>query len=657
MLPLGTRECAEDRPSLAIMSSLTEHRKLAAIMFTDMVAYSALAQRNESLALELLGEQQRLLRNQFALHNGREVKSTGDGFLVVFPSALAAVQCAVEIQTSMAARNAAQPIERQIRVRIGIHVGDVVEGGDDIHGDGVNIAARIEPLAEPGGICITRAVFEQIENKVPLLVVPLNKPELKNIQATVQVYKLLLEQTKSSAPIPAQAGVVKRARLALALAVTFFVVLNPVLFLKFGIHSSSSSLQKGGATNRKAIAILPFRNLSSDKEYEYFAESLTEQLLSKLLRIEGLRVVQVSDTNYLMRELAEISREFKVGSILKGSASKAEEQLRIHVELVEPVTYQVLWAEDFEKEFKHIFSIQDEVAQSVAEKLRGRLSPVEQAQLSKNPTRDLEAFDLYLRGRAQWNRFSNDGLQRAIRFYEQAITKDTNFALAYSGLSDCYTILAVDLEPPAAMFPKAQFHAERALALDSSMPQPHVSAGMTWLFFQLEWAQAEQEFKRALAIRENYADAHHYYAHYLEAKGQFGEAQRHWSRAAELDPTSLQIAQESGLSRYLAEDFQNALVLTEKAVKKDPSFIYAKATLAAIYSQIGRASDAIEVATAARKLPDGNIPTLIAELGYAHARAGQLNEAKAILNELAERKASGVYVDPWCLAIVHVGLN
>src|SRR6266705_1762576 len=217
------------------MSANTEQRKLAAIMFTDMVGYSALSQRNEALALELLEEHRGVLRGLFPKHQGTEIKTTGDGFLVEFASALAAVRCAVEIQRALAERNQAQPAERQVRIRIGIHLGDVVRSAGDVHGDGVNIAARIEPLAEPGGICISNSVYDQIENKVEHALVRLSRPELKNIQASVQVYKLVLDAR------PGKTKAAGSSRKPLYWVVLGVVVLNAVLFLKFGLDRKSSN--------------------------------------------------------------------------------------------------------------------------------------------------------------------------------------------------------------------------------------------------------------------------------------------------------------------------------------------------------------------------------------------------------------------------------
>src|SRR6185295_1506943 len=286
------------------MSPPAEQRKLAAIMFTDMVGYSALSQRNEALALELLEEHRSVLRGLFPKHQGTEIKTTGDGFLLEFASALAAVRCAVEIQRALAERTQAQPAERQVRIRIGIHLGDVVRSAGDVHGDGVNIAARIEPLAEPGGICISNSVYDQIENKVEHALVRLSRPELKNIQASVQVYKLVLDGSGAAdgrrrTRAGSQPSASSPRRLQLALGVVALLVVGLLLFLKYGARPKPEGSATNpppaasgapSATDQKSIAVLAFANLSEDKGNEAFSEGVSEELLNVLAKIPGLKV-------------------------------------------------------------------------------------------------------------------------------------------------------------------------------------------------------------------------------------------------------------------------------------------------------------------------------------------------------------------------------
>jgi len=243
--------CQKLRRKFSMPSNSTEHRKLAAIMFTDMVGYSALSQRNEALALELIQEHQQVLRSVFPKHQGQEIKSTGDGFLVEFASALAAVQCAVEIQKLMRQRNEGRSAERRVLIRIGIHLGDVVRRENDVFGDGVNIAARIEPLAEPGGVCVSRAVYEQIENKIEHSLVQLSKPSLKNIQATVEVYRLLIDEPRVARPAPQAKS---RSGIPVVSVVVVLVVAVVIVFLKSRSRSATSAQEakSSAATNMVA---------------------------------------------------------------------------------------------------------------------------------------------------------------------------------------------------------------------------------------------------------------------------------------------------------------------------------------------------------------------------------------------------------------------
>jgi adenylate cyclase len=302
----------------------TEQRKLAAIMFTDMVGYSALTQRDEALALNLLQEHHDLLRDILPMFQGNEIKSTGDGLLVEFSSALAAVQCAVEIQRILAERNEKKSEDRQITIRIGIHLGDVVMRGDDVLGDGVNIAARIEPLAEPGGVCITRAVFEQIENKVPQSLVQLSKPELKNISANVEVYKLVLDAS------PADLKTAESSRKQLYWVVLGVVVLNVVLFLKFGVGNKASSspntnsVPVAATTNsdQPSIAVLAFANLSEEKDNEFFSDGISEELLNVLAKVPGLKVSARTSAFFFKGKqvpLGEIAKQLGVAYVVEGS--------------------------------------------------------------------------------------------------------------------------------------------------------------------------------------------------------------------------------------------------------------------------------------------------------------------------------------------------
>ncbi len=374
-------------------------RRLAAIMFTDMVGYTSLSQKNEALGLELLQEHRRLLRPLFPKHNGREIKTIGDSFLVEFASALEALRCAFDIQQLLNELDVNRPPEKRILLRVGIHLGDVVHSEKDVQGDAVNVASRIEPLASPGGITITEQVYHQIRNKFEFPFVSLGQQSLKNVHDPVEVYRVVLpwEMQLSNEP----------------------------------------SLEK------RRIAVMPFTNISPDPRDEYFADGMTEELISTLSRIGELRVISRTSVMHYKgtsKNLGEIARELRVGSILEGSVRKASDDLRITAQLIDTGNDEHLWSQDYDRKLENVFAIQREIAQSVAEVLKIRLLSGEKKSIEKRPTENTEAYALYLKGRYYWNERVRDSNDKAVRCFEEAVKLDPNYALAYSGLADCYLI-------------------------------------------------------------------------------------------------------------------------------------------------------------------------------------------------------------------------
>jgi adenylate cyclase len=313
----------------------SDRRRLAAIMFTDMVGFSTIAQRNENLALRLLEEYRTLLRPLIGAHGGRIVKTMGDGLLVEFPSAVESVICARKIQDALSQRNATAGPGEKISLRIGIHVGDILDQGDDIVGDAVNIASRLEPLAEPGGICVSEQVIDQIRNKVPIDCQELVAPSLKNIETPVHVYRVQMQEAGE-------------------------------------VESTVPSIRPAYIR----VAVLPFASLSSNPADEEFADGLTEELINHLAQSSALRVVartSVMQYKRAMKGIREIGRELSVGSILEGSVRRSANTLRVTVQLVDSGTEENLWAQRFDRELTDSFAIQDEIAQGVSTVLQGKL--------------------------------------------------------------------------------------------------------------------------------------------------------------------------------------------------------------------------------------------------------------------------------------------
>ena len=335
-------------------------RRLAAIMFTDIVGYTRMAQARESLALELLEEHRKVVRPLFPAHGGTEIKTIGDAFLVEFRSALEAVLCGVEIQRKLAERNSQVPVERRLEVRVGVHLGDVVHESGDVYGDAVNVASRIEPLAPPGGVCFSQQVYDNIRNKTDMEIIKMGEVDLKNVELPVAVYRVNMEVGRGS---------------------------------------------REGQAPRERLAVLPFVNISPDPNDEYFADGLTEELITKLSEVKGLKVIaRTSVMNYKKKEksVSQIGRELEAGSIIEGSVRKAGNRIRVTVQLIDTKTEEHLWASNYDKEMDDIFAIQSDVAAMVAGSVSAGFDP----KMTKGDTEDAEANTLNIKAMPRFHEAS-----------------------------------------------------------------------------------------------------------------------------------------------------------------------------------------------------------------------------------------------------------
>ncbi len=580
-------------------------------MFTDLAGYTSLSQRNEALALQLLEEHRSLLRPFFPKHAGKEIKTIGDAFLVEFASALEAVRCAFEMQQSLHERNAFNPPGRKVILRIGIHLGDVVHNQNDVYGDAVNIASRIEPLADPGGICLTEQVYDHVKNKFEFPIVSAGRQEVKNIDAPLDVYKVVLPWEERT-----------------------------------GVGSEHF--------DRRRIAVLPFANISPDPNDEYFADGMTEELISAISKIPELTVIsRTSVMKYKdgRRSIQEIRPELKVGTMLEGSVRKAGMKVRISVQLIDANKEGHLWAENYNRELQDVFEVQSDIAHKVAESLKVRLLAKDAERVAKVPTANMEAYTLYLKGRYFWNERTLEGLNKAIRYFEEAIKHDSEYALAYAGLADCYIILEnwSFLRPQEAA-PKVMEYSKKALEIDDMLAEAHTSMAVVWSYFW-EWERAESEFKRAIELNPNYATAHHWYGHgFLESHKRYGEAIRELKQAQQLDPLSTIIATNLGDALFAAGRLGEAIDQYRRVIQTDPDFAYAHSRLGMALVVTSAFEDAIAEVEKSWSLSQENVETK-AILAYAYSAAGRTEDAEKILEEMKEI-AKTRYVSPALFAEV-----
>src|SRR5881398_2803545 len=394
--------------------SADEQRKLAAIMFTDMVGYSALSQRDDKLAQELLEEHRRLLREIFPRFHGTEIKTIGDAFLVEFGSALEAAQCAIEIQRTLAKRNHDVTSDRRIELKIGIHIGDVMHRGGDVYGDGVNIASRIEQLAGAGGICVSMDVERQIRNALEARFEKFGSADLKNIKLRMDLFRIILPWEKG-AESPARRTSKKSPLLVPAAILVILALLAGWWWMqRKNQQSVAAHAVPAAPTNtpdQKSVAVLPFVNLSDDKGSEYFSDGVSEELLTVLQKIPGMHVAARTSAFSFKGKNAtaqEIGQKLGVAHLVEGSVRKAGDSVRIAARLTRADTGEQLWSENYTRGLKDVFAVQTELAQTIVEKLRGQLGggaaadPAVQAQVQaaeKGGTKNVQSHEQYLRGR------------------------------------------------------------------------------------------------------------------------------------------------------------------------------------------------------------------------------------------------------------------
>jgi adenylate cyclase len=593
-------------------------RRLAAIMFTDMVGFTALAQRDEALAMQLLDEQRKLVRLFLAEYKGREIETMGDAFFVEFASSLDAVRCAVAIQSALKEWNAGHPTENRVLIRIGIHLGDVLHRGREVSGDAVNIASRIEPLALPGGVCITAPVYASVISKVEYQFESLGMPQLKNVATPIEVYRVIGYGEGESHP-------------------TLFRVALP----------------------KDRVAVLPFVNISPDHVDEYFADGLTEELISSVSRIKGIRVIaRTSVMRYkgANKPISEIGRELNVGSVLEGSVRKVGNKIRISVQFVETSKEEPRWSQRYDREVKDVFAIQSEIAQYVADALKDHVFGGTQRDEPRTTTFSTEAYISYLRGRQLWNKRTEDDLRRAISFFEKSINIDPNYARAYVGLADTYAALALlEFMAPNDAYPMAKWAVNKALALNSGLAAARTSLGLIKFQYDWDWKGAEEEFRQAININFNYAPAHHFFADYLKAMGRFEEALSEIEKARELDPLSLAINTGVGHVLYLSGQYDQAIEEYKRVVELDPSFMATHIWFGRPYLEKGMFAEAIAELEIAVQL-SGESVIALAMLGHGLASAGRTAEAIEILDKLKEKSRSQ-YVPSYWIAVIYNGFK
>jgi len=420
-------------------------------------------------------------------------------------------------------------------------------------------------------------------------------------------------------------------------------------------------LSRAGPPDIQSLAVLPLENLSRDPEQEYFADGMTEAIIADLTKIRALRVIsRTSAMQYkdVKKPLPQIARELNVDAVVEGSVLRSGDRVRITAQLIHAPTDRHLWADSYERDLRDVLALQRDIAQAIAQEIKVTLTPQEQAQLAKARPVDPEAHQLYLKGRYHWNKRTAEDFKKALEYFQQAIAKDPSYPPAYAGLADTYGLLgyyAYDVLPPREAMPKAKAAALKALEIDGSFAQAHVSLAWVRQTYDWDWPAAEKEFKRAIDLNPGYATAHHWYSLHLATLGRRDEALAEAKRALELDPLSIIINHIVGLQHYWARRFDQAIEQFRKTIDMDPSFPIAHWSLGRAYAAKGMYREAIAEYEKYSALTGGSGRALAA-LGSAHARSGDRREALRVLEQL-NAISKQRYVPSHQFADVSIGLG
>ena len=625
-------------------------RLLAAIMFTDIEGYTATMQTNEELAMQIRNKHRQVFNTITNKYHGRILQYYGDGTLSIFNSIVDAVNCAVDLQKSFRK-------EPSIPVRIGIHCGDVTLVEDEIAGDAVNIASRIETLAVPGSVLISNRVYEEIKNHREFKVKSFGNFPLKNVKRQVKIFAI----SNEGLVVPKKGQIRERAlqktglgvnskRLLAAAVVLFLVTLLYGAFLWY--YQKSAAADKGP----KSIAVLPFVNLSNDQTQDYFSDGMTADLLSQLSKINDLRVVsrtsvmQYKNTN---KSIQEIAKELDATHILEGSVRKFNDQVRIAVNLIEAKTDNRIWSVDFDREIEDVLEVQRDVSLEVVKLLRANLTDAERNRVEKIPTNNQKAYDLFQRGQSVLRHTvgTKNQMDEAIRLFQQAIALDPNFSLAYVGVAETYLGYATwGRISPREAIPKAKQAVERARAIDDELGECYQILGAIYLYEQ-EYETAKLFLERAIELNPSYVESYSWMARMELLTGNLDETIRLLRTAQQLDPVSTQYAGFITYAYYVNGYYDEGMNAAEEVLKIDPNDNWLLWNLGNIYIGKEEYQQAIQVFGNRSLASNTNWA-----LGYAFGKAGLYDEAQRVLDyQLSKLEID--YVPAIMISAIYMGMD
>jgi TolB-like protein/class 3 adenylate cyclase/predicted Zn-dependent protease len=577
-------------------------RKLTAILAADVVGYSRLMERDEAGTFAALkSHRQDLIDPKIAEHHGRLVKLMGDGALVEFASVVEAVACAVAIQDGMAARNEDVAEDRRVTFRIGVHLGDVMVEDDDLYGDGVNVAARLEGLAEPGGVCISQQALDQVETKLDLAYEDLGEQQVKNISRPVRAYRVRPEGAAPPAPETAKRRGWNATRIFGSAAVVALVVVGIALGWwqpwKPDVEPASIERMAFPLPEKPSIAVLPFDNLSSDPGQDYFADGMTDDLITDLSKISGLFVIARNSTFAYKGKpvkVQQVAEDLGVRYVLEGSVRRVGNNVRINAQLVDATTGVHLWADRYDGTLEDVFALQDEVTEQIVYALAVKLTTDEEERLAQALKVDPDAYDILLRGLELYRRYSKETNAEARAYFERAVAIDPDFARAHADIALTHAEDAFHgwAESPERSSQLALEMAQHALTLDNNSRVGRFALAYTYLNMK-RYDEALAENRRELDLDPNHAEGHAQRGLILSYVGRPAEGLEAIRTAMRLDPRHpFFYVWILGQANFLLRQTEEAIGQFEKSIESNPDFVIGHIMLASAYAHVGRIEDA-----------------------------------------------------------------
>ncbi len=580
-------------------------RKLDVILAADVEGYSRLMGVDEEATLKTLNAYREVIDGLIARHEGRICNTAGDSLIAEFASPVEAVRCAISIQEELRVRNAELPEDRQMRFRIGINLGDIIVDGDEIYGDGVNVAARLEAVAEPGGICVSASVFDQVKHKLSMGFEDIGPQEVKNIAEPVPAFRIVPGPVSGAAgarPAP-KPSVAARWRVpAIAAGVIVAFVAGGLVIWDAYFRApppppvvASEEAPAPALPDKPSIAVLPFANMSDDPKQDYFSDGITDDLITDLSKISGLFVIARNSVfTYKGRavQVQQVAKELGVRYVLEGSVRRAEGKVRINAQLVDASTGGHLWAERYDRDYREIFALQDEITGNIVSALALELTAGEGERVSRRDTDNVLAYDAFLQGWDHYLRFTREDHAKALPYFEKAVELDPNYGRAYAALARLYHYAWLRIWHVDLGWYDARCQAERHLQLAMKNPTPlaHSVAGAKRIFEQRH-EEAIAELERAIALDPTFTDAYSYMAHALALTGRPEDALEAAQKAMRIDPHDLaRKLWRVGMARLGMEQYDKAAAAFEGSRSRNPSL--EGWPHAATYVHLGRMEEA-----------------------------------------------------------------